>query len=119
MTDRATPTSTRVLHVPEGEELSQAEVLKIWEQLRQEIARALTGKPGVFPGYDDLEWHLGACAGHDVIVSAHAVEVFERRHVVDYDATLVQDAGAQGPSLAHGRGLSLVPTDPHPGDAHA
>jgi len=139
--EQTTSTSTRVLRVPVGQELSKAEVLKVWEQLRQDVARALTGGPGVFPGYDDLEWHLPTSGGHDVLVSAHAVEVFERRHVVDYDATLVRNAGEsasdQGPLIAHGRGLSLVvdrPSDPHPaspgraashlsgqhfGDAHA
>jgi hypothetical protein len=117
----ATPTSTRLLHVPVGQELSKAEVLQVWEQLRQEVARALTGDPGVFPGYDDLEWHLPTSGGQEVLVSAHAVEVFERRHVVDYNATLVRNAGDgdQGPLLAHGRGLSLVLTDQHFGEAHA
>jgi len=32
-------TSTRVLDVPVGQDLSQAEVLKTWEQLRQELVR--------------------------------------------------------------------------------
>ncbi len=124
MTDPdATPTSTRLLHVPAGQELSRAEVLQVWEQQRQEVARALTGEPGVFPGYDDLEWHPGPSEGHDVLVSAHAVHVSGRRHVVDFDATLVRNAGDgandQGPLLAHGRGLSLVPTDRPFGDDHA
>ena len=121
MTDRdATPTSTRLLHVPAGQELSQAQVLQVWEQLRQDVARALTGDPGIFPGYDDLEWHLPTSGGQEVLVSAHAVQVFDRRHVVDYNATLVRNAGADpGPLLAHGRGLSLVPTDRPSGEHHA
>jgi len=117
-------TSTRLLHVPVGQEVSKAEVLKAWEQLRQELARALTGAPGLFPGYDNLEWHLPTGGGQEVLVSAHAAEVFERRHVVDYHASLVPNAGDdlrdQGPLVAHGRGLSLVvETDQPLGDAHA
>ena len=116
MTDeRAVPTSSRVLHVPVDGELCEADVLRVWEELGQEVACALTGAPGLFPGYDDLEWHLAASGGRDVLVSARAVEVLERRHVVDFEATLVLDSGdgahPEGPSLAHGRGLSLVLTD--------
>ena len=117
-------TSTRLLHVPVGQELTKAQVLKTWEQLRQELARALTGAPGLFPGYDDLEWHLPTCGGQEVLVSAQAVEVSERRHLVDYNASLVRNAGEdprdQGPLVAHGRGLSLVvDTDRAPGVTHA
>ena len=102
----------RVVDVAAGENLSAADVLRMLDLMRREMAVRIVGHPGAFIGYDTLTVSPGTVSGPArVIVESRLKSRSERLHNVEYVAVSVplgaERAVATDPLLARGTGRTL------------
>jgi hypothetical protein len=117
----------RAVDVADGETLSTADVLRMLDLMRHEMAVRIVGHPGAFIGYDTLRVSPGTVSGPTrVIVESRLKSRSERLHNVEYVAVSVplgaERAVATDPILARGTGRTLhvepsssVPSSPRAG----
>jgi|SRR5688572_27661651 len=98
--------------IGDGETLSTADLLRLLDAMRHELACRLVGNAGAFIGYDRLTVPQGTVAGPArVILEARLTGWSERLHNVEYVAVSVP-IGAERPAptdplLVRGSGRTL------------
>lgn len=103
---------TAAVDIGEGETLSAADLLRLLDRMRHELARRLVGTAGAFIGYDRLTVPQGTVAGPGrVILEARLTGWSERLHNVEYVAVSVPSGAerpaATDPLLVRGSGRTL------------
>jgi hypothetical protein len=102
----------RAVDVADGETLSAADVLRMLDVMRHEMAVRIVGHPGAFIGYDTLTVSPGTVSGPTrVIVESRLKSRSERFHNVEYVAVSVplgaERTVATDPLLVRGTGRTL------------
>jgi hypothetical protein len=111
--DVTAPTRERMaVDLRDGQTLSAAELLRLLDQMRQELSHHLVGRPGAFVGYDGLTVLQGAVQGPGrVLVEARLTGLCDRLHDVEYVAVSVppgaEDRAESDPLLVRGTGRTL------------
>ncbi len=98
--------------IGDGETLSAADLLRMLDGMRHELACRLVGSAGAFIGYDRLTVPQGTVHGPGrVILEARLTGRSERLHNVDYRAVSVPSGAdrpaATDPLLVRGSGRTL------------